>query len=1814
MEAGEAYVLMKQEYRISRNIRASWFFGNLNKYITIRNPDELLESSEELEVLSVIPKNPSQQPHPYSPGCQCKFKLVPNTHVTFLARRYRFVIVLDLSPSMATVDIQSGRISLLDIYACLSKCLHGLTRPFCVPGSRLVIAPEIYVTVIAYTPLASLTTQQVMVQGCLLTKDNLEMFLEKLQEQLDEYENKIVNNMLAGLPSDEEQVEAKPSGASLSIGGANVKTDAAKKDKGKLEEPEIASPEAGFVNMLWCGILALQLLPENSSAGIIVVTDGVTAMPDAATTNALLTQMRSSTIACSFLQVGKGFHPHCSFGYIPHTEIMQFLATATFGAFLSKCSDVEISSSNMMNQYHRAFLSWHFQKGLDGMKIDYIKRHQHHVISSESGWSSEGIQPSFTVNQHGACTIPLITKKHMDVTLHTSLSNVLSVRLREGYTIKDVHITKNETQIEVKLALPWKYNGRIEYKATSLWPLNQNSRITAVEVMMEGSYEFLKDVTGPQRGPQNTYRAKVVRNFWNTMKNLRDTDQLLVHLQSFATNPIYYTVPEGTRKGMPLFYMPPNSDTPVFAQKLDKKDSSVVQFAEFWKRITLMDSKRWQRWLHTHRLALLLVPDLPLPKYLYLPSSNGRYNSIQCRMALKELNSILRDSSTFILLENHSYISLMQEDPKGSPTSFYLVRVTSKAPGVVIRLGFLGGTPGHVRNKIVKELKEKLQALTITQKLTLMQESGFALRLTSRTTQQQQQQGFTARPCVVLLSRPMDMILVKYEKMPADFTDLKTSIKVTVASVPVYMHNHTPDKTLNRLACYLHHQRWIWDAQSDNNTPISAQAVANVLSLLTKMRLQEGFHFAYSNSGIISFVTEVHMKNPMQLNIEDREEDMDKEQGFFPCFVQYILFPPHTTTFVRERLTSGSEHWGSDLIDDSDTAEADGRLQLVTECWIEPQSGTVFDLPPEQKHFHNATYKEIPSLMYPIDHEVITTLLTYEHLKAHCSSLVYSNSPLNALRASPSKVSSLQFSESISHIPFQLDLMKLVSKSQQVEILCSTFLEDPEEAQREVQQDENQRRQFTEPKPNDNLFHLLLDGLKQMSNHEVLLTPGESMEFAKAVLARDRGDHPPPFVFPVHKLQEMEEFVRRQNTPPEDGANSQLDDSHSSFNPESSSYKFENQQQSCPIPQWTCYVHNVESASSQLMLIFLPATYKDLQILMEDHEEPEAEREAEEAKDSEDQNTSKDGAAGGESAASMDFSPAESQKETIHDDDDGVDVMKADKDEENKEKSADDKDEAIKSGVEEEIEAEDRPADEPNMNPEERPPKSLVLPIYVYDCSMVGLKTYLLDPNPHIKFSDIFDDKTFTRSFSNGTNGRGTFFRQNSRTQSTSAIYEELHKSAHIDEPDSHKTPTCSKALERFHIRLVHEIHKRFGLGIYQSLQKGQYISSQDIQSAMEEICEEASCEIDITEFVLSVCEHVMEYNQQATLEDDSKDDLEDDEVLSSTQASVGSAPWHKDDEVESIDKDDNTESNRDESSEALTEDDSPRLRFSAGEESKISISIPLSCLDDASKCGATLDLQQLIQQQFQKIMGKHFKPIPTNKDFWYYCVEVEEEGQEDQPPEVLQDSSKETDTGAVESDNVVMTVVEPRKSNTLSEEDVDLPSDYDDDDDDDTWKADTGNKINSVVGAYQSPPSNDDNFSISDGGRTSNESVMGSVEDQINAPLFINLVCEIKVKTNAEYRIVQTIPTCLSSLISFLKKTPSDILDLSDLSITLDLMSLTLPPDLTFDDNDLDDPSCDRSREISLTEHSPPASPLPEEDPFQDQGADKRLCRNLVI
>lgn len=62
-----------------------------------------------------------------------------------------------------------------------------------------------------------------------------------------------------------------------------------------------------------------------------------------------------------------------------------------------------------------------------------------------------------------------------------------------------------------------------------------------------------------------------------------------------------------------------------------------------------------------------------------------------------------------------------------------------------------------------------------------------------------------------------------------------------------------------------------------------------------RIRLTEGFNFAYSAAGITNMVLEVQMQG-----FGDKKES-------YPCIIQYILFPPHTVSSATLERDSGSE-------------------------------------------------------------------------------------------------------------------------------------------------------------------------------------------------------------------------------------------------------------------------------------------------------------------------------------------------------------------------------------------------------------------------------------------------------------------------------------------------------------------------------------------------------------------------------------------------------------------------------------------------------------------------------------------------------------------------------------------------------------------------------------------------------------------------------------------------------------------------------------------------------------------------------------------
>lgn len=1677
-EADQIYLLMKEEYRISRNVRLAWFLGKLNQVIWPVSKPELLNSENELDLLSILPKGWQ----PGLPPCTQPHLLMPSTRVTFLARRYRFIIELDLSPSTGIVDDSTGEMIFDEVFHVLSRCLTGLVQPFKVPGTDQLFKPKIFITILAYSSIIGLSSHQVLVQGCQLDQTDLDQFLNHIYQQLRAVENNIAEVL------HQQYLQAAQPVQTPDLNGPNHQESWPRK-------PSISmvSADMGLVSMVRQGILALQLLPPNSSAGLIIITDGVTSVPDVAMCETLLNQLRSSTIACSFVQVGGSYSYDCSFGYIPNVELMRFISLATFGSYLSSCPEVDLNSQEM-NTYHKAFLTYSFLKSSESLNSEYFCVPQHKLFNEH------------LVSASGNPALVMRRKKHTEKEVHAHLISVVSVRLREGYTIRDISLTKGGSQLEVKLVLLWKHNMHIEYLATAPWPLDPSKRSTRVEVTMEGSYDILHDISCTQKKPiTSPYRTSVIRRFWNTLQSINQTDQMLVHLQSFNSIPENYTIPESTKNGVPLFYIPPGSTTPVLSQQHNgSKDSSQSQFASYWKPILSMDANFWQRWLHMHRIAIILEHDTPVPKHVHTAGNNGRYSTIQCRISHSALTSLLRDWSSFVLVEGYSYVKLISSSSDQPPTSFYLVRLISKAPCMVLRLGFPIGTTAHIRNKIVDELREQILKLRFPHRV----QNKEATPKTKRKAVSHQSPPksptipaskpcLSDRPCVVVLNKPLEKLLIRYEKLPLDFRipfifNMENFPHPFSSAVPLSLAaNRTASSTLASLSRYFFHQRWVWAVQGSQGPAVAMQAVAHILSMLSEIRLSEGFHFAASGEGIVNMVIELPMKSI--LTVTDQESHS--------CIVQYILFPPHSTATKDSFSTD----------DDNDTeveaVDAETDLNLVTECWVEPQSGTVLNCMDQLRHFQGLEYQEIPQAIFPRDLACMSTMMTFEYLSQLCQN----KEQVCLLPAGFKEVKgeALASEDSIHMVPFQFDLIQLLPKCQQVELFFLTFST--------VVESEDQLHN-SPCLPNELLLSLFHSSLEhELNDREIPLADTDHAAFIQHILERERNGHTAPFSLPVIK-EECVKGLDRQDTMASFhtmGSSKEVMGSTSTLQSFSNAELVEEEPllgvRSCSTPQWKCYAKSV--SSQQIMLTLLPATFTDVLMLMASglETDPQSNRSTQEEDTLTPSNRSQTDSLSGSnsgleksepcmrrSSSSGHFTARSPVLSSLSDGQIGPwDSLTMDPESWDGRVS---QTETATSGSDAVQFAEPHKEDFHNsLSRQQSLGSQLKCPVYVYNCSLEHLKEQLVHPASSRQPKDIF-------------------FRSLSQDRSSPSPWTDM-----LNQPQKHKD------LANYCNLLQEHYHQSYVKGVYRSLQQSYSISSQDVLMAMD-YCEESLQEIDISAFLQTLCGHIRDFREH-------RGDLK-------SARSAATFIIEGTEEESTYDRATISVEMADTSESKLQRKISRRIM----EENKSETvpEFPLSLLRSQLECEVYPRLHKIIQDKFMEILSQYFKTVPSNPHYFFYC-----------PPSTKKEEDSEGDETERRPSKEVLSEAEPatEDENTcaLTESDSDLVVEYEEQ----SGARAQGEGEDQSLSDSNTMNQDEDSFSILEG-----DSLLEPEAMQLDMPpLFVHVTCSVNVKSSHGSMPVQTLPTCLAEIISCLENVEVlESLDLNELSVTLDIFVLTLP------------------------------------------------------
>lgn len=298
----------------------------------------------------------------------------------------------------------------------------------------------------------------------------------------------------------------------------------------KKEVWGIGKSGANLSRILHAGHFALELLPKRGRAQLILITDG--AMKSNVHDNTFVRQFAEEDITCHVIQIGfaSSFIPGRNFGFVPDTEILQFLARATCGTFMysEKCLtsvDANIFSYDdekepsapaktypvvqfvcldkakhisTPNVFHRQFL----------FRETVLTRHHHSesILQAEkdSGTPHLNLRENMDANNElrGRYNYPWdpYSKppegdwrllKYREYPLPSEFSHIIAARAREGFTVQSVtfddgtgskHVDSGiddlgvpdfaavrKERIQIVMILRWQPNVSIEYRIRAAW-------------------------------------------------------------------------------------------------------------------------------------------------------------------------------------------------------------------------------------------------------------------------------------------------------------------------------------------------------------------------------------------------------------------------------------------------------------------------------------------------------------------------------------------------------------------------------------------------------------------------------------------------------------------------------------------------------------------------------------------------------------------------------------------------------------------------------------------------------------------------------------------------------------------------------------------------------------------------------------------------------------------------------------------------------------------------------------------------------------------------------------------------------------------------------------------------------------------------------------------------------------------------------------------------------------------------------------------------------------------------------------------------
>ncbi|KAK6010567.1 hypothetical protein OSTOST_24401, partial [Ostertagia ostertagi] len=151
-----------------------------------------------------------------------------------------------------------------------------------------------------------------------------------------------------------------------------------------------------------------------------------------------------------------------------------------------------------------------------------------------------------------------------------------------------------------------------------------------------------------------------------------EADRVLLHIHAFNSDPVFYTIPIGVSTKIPIFTL--EDKTKEMSVFLGVEQENAKTFVGFWSSLCQLNEKSWQKWVHMHAERVVLrSSNLPFNMF-------GLKNDIDCRVAEDKLHDLLREQSSFCLVQKQTYVTFVYGKNSDVPVYFYMIKVTLEAP------------------------------------------------------------------------------------------------------------------------------------------------------------------------------------------------------------------------------------------------------------------------------------------------------------------------------------------------------------------------------------------------------------------------------------------------------------------------------------------------------------------------------------------------------------------------------------------------------------------------------------------------------------------------------------------------------------------------------------------------------------------------------------------------------------------------------------------------------------------------------------------------------------------------------------------------------------------------------------------------------------------------------------------------------------------------------------------------------------------------------------------------------------------------------